>query len=403
MVIPVLHEVVTCFQCLGDVVTLNPKKARERWQTYAEESMIGSTCYAIHEARKGNKERAKELLKGSGRATGQALLGGGLLKEVPVFHELATAGKSLGHVIGGGDTQSAEKEWDDYAHGSVVGSGVYAAHVARKGDTKKAKELGKAMAKATGKGVLTGAIVGTTVLTGGLAAPLGAIQAAAIGGGVGAVTGAGGSVATQAIDGKDIDAGDIIGAGLLGGTVGAITGGVAGKAVAKSCAKSAGIKASSSIANSGNALVASAAVDATETAVVTSTVSRVGAGSGVTVGAVNTSPRSTLNIGPQSTLNTSHRNNVPDFVSFKRIRQIFTVTCLILDLISFIENQCLWFSDNVTKPIRDFPLRENLRWITLYVLQPVICLFCLAIENVQCFFFQNLEKFRFLRNNIRMK
>ena len=51
---------------------------------------------AIHKARKGDKRRAMELPKGSERATGQALLGSGLLKDVPVFHELATAGKVLG-------------------------------------------------------------------------------------------------------------------------------------------------------------------------------------------------------------------------------------------------------------------------------------------------------------------
>ena len=51
-----------------------------------------------------------ELPKGSERATGQALLGGGLLKDVPVFHELATAGKSLGHMIGGANRQAAKRE-----------------------------------------------------------------------------------------------------------------------------------------------------------------------------------------------------------------------------------------------------------------------------------------------------
>ena len=123
-------------------------------------------AFSAHEFRKGNKERARELGKGIGRATGKMILGGGFLRDVPVFHEIATCGESLGDMIGGGDRKSAEKRWDNYANQSVIGSGIYAAHEYLKGDTQHARELGKGMAKATGKGVITAGAVTLTAVSG---------------------------------------------------------------------------------------------------------------------------------------------------------------------------------------------------------------------------------------------
>ena len=125
-------------------------------------------CFAsiAHEARLGNVERAEELGRGMGRATGKALLGGGILRDVPVFHELATCGESLGDMIGGGDDQSARRRWDNYANQSVVGSGIYAAHEARLGREDHARELGIGMGKAAGKGAITVAAVGLTAVSG---------------------------------------------------------------------------------------------------------------------------------------------------------------------------------------------------------------------------------------------
>ena len=112
-------------------------------------------------ARTGNLQKAEELEKGMGRATGKALLLGGILKDVPVFHELATCGESLGDMIGG-DRKSAEQRWHNYAEQSFFGSGIYAAHEARMGNNEHARELGKGMAKATGKGAV---VVGAVALT----------------------------------------------------------------------------------------------------------------------------------------------------------------------------------------------------------------------------------------------
>ena len=63
--------------------------------------MIGSGIYAAIVACQGDQKRAKELGKGMGRATGSALLGGGLLKNVPGFSEVGLLGDTLGNLIAG--------------------------------------------------------------------------------------------------------------------------------------------------------------------------------------------------------------------------------------------------------------------------------------------------------------
>ena len=68
-----VHETFTAIGCLGDVLTGNTKRSRERWKQYAEESVIGSGIYAAHEYLKGDTEHAWELGKGMAMATGKAL------------------------------------------------------------------------------------------------------------------------------------------------------------------------------------------------------------------------------------------------------------------------------------------------------------------------------------------
>ena len=239
--LPVVHEVTTLFQSLGDAITGDLDGAANRWNTYAEQSVIGSGVYAAVEAARGNKEKAIELGKGMGRATGSALLGGGLLRNVPVFHELATAGDSLGDVIGGGDTETAAQRWGDYAENSVMGSGVYAAVEAGKGNTDRAEELGKNMGKAAISAGITTAAVAATIATGGAAAPLGAAAAAGVGAAVGAGVGAGTAAAEQALRKDKIEAGNVVAAALMGGVGGAVGGGMAGRAAAGRAAVAADV------------------------------------------------------------------------------------------------------------------------------------------------------------------
>merc|ERR1711907_819860 len=187
------------------------------------------TRYAAVEASKGNRDRATELGKGMGRATGKILCGGGVLKDVPVLHELATCGESLGDMIGGGDRDSAEARWNQYAESSVFGSSIYAAVEAGKGNEDNAKVLLHGCGRAATKGAITmGAVAvtaGVTLLTAGAGTPA-AVTAASC---TGASTGAAATAGVQAVDGK-VDAGDVVASALLGGAAGAVGGKLAGNA-----------------------------------------------------------------------------------------------------------------------------------------------------------------------------
>lgn len=239
--LPVVHEVTTLFQSLGDAITGDPDRAANRWKTYAEQSVIGSGAYAAVEAARGNEERAIELGKGMGRATGSALLGGGAFGNVPVFHELATAGNSLGDVIGGGDTKTAAQRWCDYVENSVIGTGVYAAVEAGKGNTERAEELRKNMGKAAISAGITTAAVAATIATGGAAASLGAAATAGVGAAVGAGVSAGVAAAEQALRKDKIEAGEVVAAALMGGVGGAVGGGIVGRAAASRAAVAADV------------------------------------------------------------------------------------------------------------------------------------------------------------------
>jgi hypothetical protein len=206
---------------IGDLATGNTERAGERWKNYAKESVIGSSICAVGNLVTGNVANAKEYGKGFGRAYGQALLGGGVLDGVPVFHEFATAGKSFGDLLGGDGLAAAKKRWDDYSENSVIGSTMKAAVEGSNGNTKRRNEL----LKNAGKAMLSsGMTIGTSLLTlatGGVAAPLG--TAAAVAGGAGA--GAAFSVASATVDHFLYDEGEMDKGAMVGV---AITGGVAG-------------------------------------------------------------------------------------------------------------------------------------------------------------------------------
>jgi len=231
--VPVVHEVGTSFLSLGDAITGHPEKARERWQTYAQESFVGSYVASVAEVCKGNPDKAEEYLKGMGRATGKMVLGGGLLRDVPVFHELAVCGESLGDVIGGGDTKSAEKRWETYAESSLIGGGIAALGAKIAGDDEEAKKFAKGCGKAALRFGVSAAGIAATAATGGLAAPYGVAASVATGTTVGGATGAASTALVQVIDkGKVDDAGAIVGNGLFGGVVGGVSDGIAAKRAA---------------------------------------------------------------------------------------------------------------------------------------------------------------------------
>ena len=153
-----------------------------------------------------------------GRATGQALLGGGLLENVPGFQELATSGKALGDLMGGGDKKSAAKRYEDYVENSMIGSTVGAIVESAQGNKERANQLIKNAGKAT---LSAGATVGLTIVTGGLAAPAGTAVAVGAGASVGAST----SVISTALDAElyndgEADPGAMVGGAIFGGVLG---------------------------------------------------------------------------------------------------------------------------------------------------------------------------------------
>ena len=141
--VPVIAEFKTACESLGDVMRGDVDAARRRWEDYSEASVIGSGVRAAIAASQGNMPEAERLGKAMGRATGSAVTGGGFLRDLPVFHEIATAGDSLGDMMAGGDMDAANKRWVDYSENSVVGSGVRAAIAASHGDMEEATRYGQ--------------------------------------------------------------------------------------------------------------------------------------------------------------------------------------------------------------------------------------------------------------------
>ena len=218
--LPVVQEVGTGFQVVGDYITGHPERAHERVHNYFEESVIGSAWAGIAQYFKGNHDNANEYFRGCGRATGKAVLGGGFMRDVPVFHELAVCGESLGDVIGGGDTESAAKRWETYVESSVIGGGIATVRAKRAGDDHRAAELAKGFVKAGARCAVAGigavTVTAVTAPYGIVAAVAPAVTTAALSGGVGAAS----TAAAQVIDkGTVDDIGVVVGNGLFGGVI----------------------------------------------------------------------------------------------------------------------------------------------------------------------------------------
>ena len=146
--LPVLHELVTTVRSVSNLVVGDTEGAAKVWVDYSEGSVIGSGARAAYHGINGDTEEATKIVKGMGRAAGQAVsqtvTGGGLLKEVPGFKELDKAGKSFGDLVVG-DTESAKKRFTEELYNEY--------------------SSGSNWAKA---GVGIAATVGLTVVTGGL-------------------------------------------------------------------------------------------------------------------------------------------------------------------------------------------------------------------------------------------
>ena len=217
--LPVIHEVGTGFQALGDHALGQPEKARERWDNYYKESVLGSLAIVATERRKGNNAKAGKYLRGFGRAAGKALFGGGLFRDVPGFHELATCGESLGCVIGEGDVEAARESWKTYLESSVIGAGISMLAAKKNGDLETAERLKHGFIRAGARFGVLGLSVAAAVATGGIAASYGIVASAVAGAVVGGGIGVASTAATQIIDNGDVDLGAVIGNGLFGGAL----------------------------------------------------------------------------------------------------------------------------------------------------------------------------------------
>lgn len=217
--LPVIQELGTGFQALGDHVTGNPDKARERWDNYYHESVVGSAWAGAVERSKGNEDKANEYFRGFKRATSKAIFGGGLLRDVPVFHELALCGESLGDVISSGDIVAARERWRTYLEGSVIGGGLGIVVATNSGDNQRAEKLRQGFVKAGLRFGVAGISLGATASGAGAAALYG-VASTASGIVVGVLTGAASTAATQVIDeGEVYDPSAVIGNGLFGGAL----------------------------------------------------------------------------------------------------------------------------------------------------------------------------------------
>ncbi|CAK0846213.1 unnamed protein product [Prorocentrum cordatum] len=197
--LPLLHEALTGCMSLGHLLAGDAATAAALWAGYREESVLGSGAASALSALWGDAAEAERLGRGLGRATGQALLGGGLLSDVPVLKELSKCGKSLGDLIGGGDVEFARKRWTVEWHNEVTEPGA----------------LPKALVSVS---MASGGLL-VCLASSGLAAPAYVAFSAV----AGAAFTAGGAAACQGIDQLsgfrdlgDFSAGDMIGCAIVG-------------------------------------------------------------------------------------------------------------------------------------------------------------------------------------------
>jgi hypothetical protein len=119
--IPLLHETMTVANAGAMVVAGNPQGAANAIEDWKSESVVGSGMLAAVTPILGAEaQEAGAYARGFRRAAGKAVLGGGLLRNVPVFHELATTADALADVVGDGDTQAASRRFTAYKEEALL-------------------------------------------------------------------------------------------------------------------------------------------------------------------------------------------------------------------------------------------------------------------------------------------
>ena len=70
LVFPINHEIITATESLNDVCNGNFNAAGEKLNHYADKSVIGSSCIAMHHITNGNQDEADRYASGAAGAIG---------------------------------------------------------------------------------------------------------------------------------------------------------------------------------------------------------------------------------------------------------------------------------------------------------------------------------------------
>lgn len=136
--LPIVHEVKTGVESLQDLARGEPNSAKMRWEEHANHSVLVSPFASFVCLCRGEKNHAETLGRESGRKLGEAAEALGC--KVPLFHELAMAGKSL-RLVAEDKPMEANQVWtQEYTGKSVLGSLVMAAKEAVQGHSDDARQ-----------------------------------------------------------------------------------------------------------------------------------------------------------------------------------------------------------------------------------------------------------------------
>lgn len=227
--VPVVQEATTAISSVGHLVTGDTEGAGRCWDDYSQRSVAGSGILALHHRIHGNEAECAKAREGCIRASCNMVA---VSRSIPVLHEIAVASDSLGDLCMG-DTAAARDRWAEYAHNSVGGAGVHSIVALSRGDKRKAQDLLQNCGKKALAAGMEAAVVAATAVTAGAAAPLGVGAAAACTALATSAASTGAAVGSAALDGREIKAGEVVGAALNGAAAGALAGTIAGRSAAR--------------------------------------------------------------------------------------------------------------------------------------------------------------------------
>ncbi|CAM9500547.1 unnamed protein product, partial [Heterosigma akashiwo] len=161
--VPIIHEFTTSCACIGDSIVRRPDRARERWEKYCSQSILGCGMHALLLSMSGQSPLARRKFKGMVRATGRVI---DLGVKIPVLHEIGTCGRFLGDRFAG-DAEGALENWQIYTQQSILGSTVLWLHAAVARDWDHAGRQFRGLKQAWVKALFQTLAIGAVVAAGG--------------------------------------------------------------------------------------------------------------------------------------------------------------------------------------------------------------------------------------------